>query len=87
MAERYCRHRGLAGHMPVFSSIACCLIVLSLFTASLATAETVTVRSGNGTVGARDSAVTFLLGPTVQDFSSPFTSTDFSGAQQGPAAF
>jgi hypothetical protein len=32
-----------------------------LVVAGLVNAETVTVRSGNGTIGARDSLITFLL--------------------------
>jgi uncharacterized protein (TIGR03437 family) len=47
----------------------------------------VTVRSGNGNIGGRDSAVKFFLGPSAGDFSLPLTSADFSNAQAGPAAF
>ena len=60
---------------------------LSLITALVASGATVTVRSGSGPIGGRDSAVTFLLGPAVGDFSNRFTSADFSSAQNGPAAF
>ncbi|MGA2770097.1 MAG: IPT/TIG domain-containing protein [Bryobacteraceae bacterium] len=72
---------------PMFNSYAYRFGALLLLMAPLAIAESVTVRSGNGSVGARDSAVTFLLGPADTDFSHPFTSTDFSSAQNGPAAF
>jgi hypothetical protein len=64
----------------------CCWVLL-VASASLAIAQTVTVRSGNGSVGGRDSSVTFLLGPANTDFSSSFTQADFSSAQHGPAAF
>ena len=49
--------------------------------------ETVTVRSGNGSVGGRDGSVTFLLGPASGDLNQPFTASDFQSAQKGPAAF
>lgn len=64
-----------------------CCFVLEALSASFAIAGTVTVESGNGTVGGPDSEVTFLLGPATGDFSSPFTAVDFSDAQSGPAAF
>jgi uncharacterized protein (TIGR03437 family) len=60
---------------------------LLLLTASLGNAETVTVRSGNGSVGGMDSSVTFLLGPADSDFNHIFTQSDVSSAQSGPAAF
>jgi uncharacterized protein (TIGR03437 family) len=63
------------------------LCTLLLLTASLARPQAITVRSGNGSVGGRDSAVTFLQGPANTDFSNSFTQSDFSNAQQGPAAF
>jgi uncharacterized protein (TIGR03437 family) len=50
-------------------------------------AQTVSLRSGNGTVGGTDSAITFLLGPEAGGFPSPFTQSDFLNAQSGPAAF
>lgn len=56
------------------------------FTALPANAETVMVRSGNGSVGQRDNEVTFLLGPPNSDFGAPFLSADFLNAQNGPAA-
>jgi uncharacterized protein (TIGR03437 family) len=63
-----------------------CWMVL-VFSSSITIAQTVTIRTGNGTVGSRDSAVTFLQGPADADFTSPFTQIDFSDAQNGPAAF
>jgi uncharacterized protein (TIGR03437 family) len=71
----------------MFKRTAYQLISLVSLAVSLLNGATVTVRSGNGTVGGRDSAITFLQGPANTDFSHPFTSTDFSSAQSGPAAF
>jgi len=50
-------------------------------------AETVTVRSGNGSIGGIDSAVHFLSGPAASGFNRTFTATDFAAAQNGPAAY
>jgi hypothetical protein len=47
---------------------------------------TVTVRSGNGTIGRADASIHFLPGPSVGDFSHLPTSADFADAQSGPAA-
>jgi len=47
----------------VFNSIPYWLSIVLLFMAVPIGAETVTVRSGNGTVGGRDNFDTFLLGP------------------------
>jgi uncharacterized protein (TIGR03437 family) len=55
--------------------------------ASLASAENVTVRSGNGSFGGTDSVITFLLGPPSGPFDHTFTLADFSSAHNGPAAF
>lgn len=71
---------------PIFHSKAGCRLFLTLF-ASSAMAATVTVRSGNGNLGGRDSAVTFLVGPANSDFSPPLSAVDFASAQRGPAAF
>jgi len=71
----------------MFNSILAWLGILLLFTGLPLTAETVTVRSGNGTVGGRDASVTFLLGPAIGDFTHTLTATDFSSAQSGPAAY
>jgi hypothetical protein len=48
-------------------------------------ATTITLRSGNGTVGSTDSLITFLDGPNGTDFAA-LTSTDFSNARSGSAA-
>jgi hypothetical protein len=53
----------------------------------LTTETTITVRSGNGSPGGLDSAVTFLPGPSYGDFGHAFTPGDFSAAQTGAAAF
>jgi uncharacterized protein (TIGR03437 family) len=66
------------------SSITSTFFVLS---SSIAIAQTVTVRSGNGTLGGIDSNVTFLQGPADTDFTRSFTQADFSNARQGPEAF
>lgn len=49
--------------------------------------QTITVRSGNGTLGGTDAAVHFLVGPYTGDFGHVFTASDFSAAQTAPAAF
>jgi hypothetical protein len=58
-----------------------------LLTTAMASTETVTVRTGNGPVGGRDAAVTFLLGPQTGSFGRAFTSADFANAQTGPNAY
>ena len=58
--------------------------MLALFVAH---AETVTVRSGNGSVGGRDTAITFLAGPASSDFNHTLVQSDFTSAQTGPAAY
>lgn len=69
------------------SKLIACLSGTLLLTSLILNAETVTVRSGNGTVGGRDSAVTFLPGPPTGNFGHLFTSADFASARSGPAAF
>ena len=71
----------------MFTSTALCLSTAAFIVASLASAQTVTVRSGNGSVGETDSAITFLLGPPSGPFDHTFTSADFANAQNGSAAF
>ena len=71
----------------MLTSASRCLATLSLIAVSWASAETVTVRSGNGPVGGTDSSIHFLLGPTNGGFNHTFTSMDFASAQSGPAAF
>ena len=48
--------------------------------------QTITVRSGNGSPGGPDAAVTFLAGPQGGAFVAPFTAIEFDGAKTGPAA-
>jgi len=67
--------------IPQFSCLAL------LFCSLVASAETVTVRSGNGSILAKDPAVTFLAGPATTDFANPFSNSDFVAAQNGAAAF
>lgn len=52
-----------------------------------ASAETVTIRSGNGAVGGTDASIRLLLGPSTGNFGHAFTANDFSAAQNAPAAF
>ena len=61
-----------------------CIVYLSALVAS---AESVTVRSGNGSILGRDSSISFLIGPASTDFASPFTPTDFANAQNGLGAY
>jgi hypothetical protein len=49
-------------------------------------AETVTLRSGNGSVGGSDSVIHIPGGPANAGFGAAFTSTDFTNAQTGTAA-
>src|SRR5437867_3408612 len=60
--------------------------VMVLLSASLAEAETVHFRSGDGS-GSRDYLTSFLLGPYNTDFGKPLGALDFSKAQTGPPAF
>ena len=50
-------------------------------------AATVTVRSGNGSIGGTDAYVRFLIGPSFGPFGHVFTAADFASAQTGPPAF
>jgi len=71
----------------MFKAFVLRLSIPLLIAASLAADETVVVRSGNGPFGGTDSVITFLLGPPGGPFDHAFTSADFAGAQNGPAAF
>src|ERR1051325_1872038 len=66
----------------MFKSTTWCLSFLSLITVPFASATTVTVRSGNGTVEAR-----IARSISCGRFNHTFTLNDFAGAQNGPAAF
>jgi uncharacterized protein (TIGR03437 family) len=77
------RQRRLVG---VFKSLAC-LSSLSLAAGFVGCAETVNVRSGNGSLGGRDSSVTFLLGPSTGNLGHTLGTADFTSAQTGPNAY
>lgn len=66
-------------------------IILALtafaFTATNAQAETIILRSGNGSVGGTDSQVNMLVGPTNGPFTSAFTNANFNNAKNGSDAF
>ena len=74
-------------HGQSMSRLVICCCLLRMLSSAAGFAATVTVRSGNGTIGGRDASITFLQGPADTDFASPFTQTDFTNAQNGPAAF
>ena len=48
--------------------------------------QIIDLRSGNGSVGGTDSAVSYLLGPADSAFGSPFVAQDFTDARNGSAA-
>jgi hypothetical protein len=50
-------------------------------------AETILLRSGNGTVGGTDSNVNMLIGPADSAFSYLFTASDFTDARNGGDAY
>src|SRR4051812_8161695 len=52
-----------------------------------ARAETVILRSGNGSIGSNDSLVNMLVGPADSEFSTAFTAANFTSARTGPDAF
>src|SRR5262245_6921075 len=60
---------------------------LALFGGELLRAETVSLRSGNGSIGFQDSLVTLLVGPVDGPFPAPFTPADFVSANTGPGAW
>ncbi len=62
------------------------LILILLAVLSLP-AEQIILRSGNGSVGQRDSQINMLLGPADYYFSNTFTSTDFTNARNGVDAY
>lgn len=69
----------------LISSFAGGLIAAAMFVSS-ASAEVITLRSGNG-AGSTDSDVSMLIGPVDTYFGSAFTATDFANARSGPQAF
>ncbi len=67
-----------------------CLITLAgtlLFVAQPLSATTLTIRSGNGSIGGNDSLVHVLTGPTTGAFGHVFGPSDFAAAQSSPEAF
>ncbi|MEO8029027.1 MAG: hypothetical protein ABI823_21280, partial [Bryobacteraceae bacterium] len=62
------------------------LITIGLAATSGASASTINLFSGNGSIGGADATIKFLLGPGAGDFANPFSNTDFMNAQNGTAA-
>jgi hypothetical protein len=62
-------------------------IALVCFGSAMSHAETVVLRSGNGSIGGNDTLISMLTGPADTNFSTAFTPADFSAADSGPAAF
>ncbi|HEX2477306.1 MAG TPA: PEP-CTERM sorting domain-containing protein [Lacipirellulaceae bacterium] len=71
----------------VLHRLSAAALALILFCNSAAQAETVLLRSGNGSVGGNDTLISMLTGPADTNFSTAFTAADFSAADTGPAAF
>ncbi len=61
-------------------------LVVALVSGRLSQAETVVLRSGNGSVGGNDTLISMLAGPADTNFSTAFTPADFAAADTGPAA-
>ena len=64
--------------LPVLSTVA---ILAAL--PGLSLADTVTLRSGNGSVGGQDRAIAMLKGPANGAFGHAFSSTDFTNEHRG----
>jgi hypothetical protein len=62
-------------------------LVLALVSGRISQAETIVLRSGNGSVGGNDTLISMLTGPADAAFAAAFTPSDFSAAGSGPAAF
>jgi hypothetical protein len=62
-------------------------IAVACFGGVTSRAETVVLRSGNGSIGGNDTLISMLTGPADTNFSTAFTPADFSAADSGPAAF
>jgi hypothetical protein len=62
-------------------------IAVACFGGAMSQAETVVLRSGNGSVGGNDTLISMLTGPADTNFAAAFTPADFSAAGSGPAAF
>lgn len=55
-------------------------------TAPSAADQIINLKSGNGSIGGTDSAISMLVGPLEQGFGSAFTGADFTSARTGPQA-
>lgn len=62
-------------------------IALACFGGAMSHAETVVLRSGNGSIGGNDTLISMLTGPADTNFAAAFTPADFAAADSGPAAF
>ena len=62
-------------------------IAVACFGDAKSQAETVVLRSGNGSIGGNDTLISMLPGPADTNFAAAFTPADFSAADSGPAAF
>jgi hypothetical protein len=62
-------------------------MALACIGGELSHAESVVLRSGNGSIGGNDTLISMLAGPADINFSTAFTPADFSAADSGPAAF
>lgn len=60
--------------------------LIAIFVSHSSGASTITLHSGNGTVGSADSLVTMLVGPADVAFTAAFAPTDFAAARSGPSA-
>src|ERR1051326_6095695 len=63
------------------------MLVLALAVGAQLTGETVTIRSGNGSIGSTDASLHFLRGPSTGNFGHALTTADFNSAQSSPPAF
>jgi hypothetical protein len=62
-------------------------MAMACFGGARSHAESVVLRSGNGSIGGNDTLISMLTGPADTNFSTAFTPADFSAAGSGPAAF
>ena len=64
----------------------CVLFFISFLGLSLNADQTITLRSGNGTIGTTDSDITMLVGPVDAAFAGVFDSADFNSPYVGSPA-
>jgi len=70
-----------------WKAFAAALTILAWCAVARAQTSTITLRSGNGTIGGRDSAVTlFPASPAGKPFAGAFTATTFADARVGQSA-